>query len=166
MRTALFLVATVLAGAVSAPPAFADASASPGKNAAYASANGFVADAAFDPAVSVTLEKGKRKRVLEVFGSVTDFDGGADLALVPRVNGLSVMEPMRLPAAVTLQAGNLCDAGNACTASSEWWLDLDAAEAANPGVFVGQPLVVELLVSSPFVGETVDVSLRARLQKK
>jgi hypothetical protein len=39
-----------------------------------------------------------------------------------------------------------CDVGVLhCTASGTWWLDLDAAEAANPDVFVGEPLAVELV---------------------
>ena len=31
-----------------------------------------------------------------------------------------------------------------CTLTATWWLDLDAAEVANPGVFINQPLTVTL----------------------
>ena len=48
-----------------------------------------------------------------------------------------------------------------------FWLDLDAAEAANPGVFIGKPLNIELLggaFSSP--DGIYHATLSARMEKK
>jgi hypothetical protein len=39
---------------------------------------------------------------------------------------------------------NPCPAFSSCTMAATWWLDLDAAEAANPGKFIGKPLNIEL----------------------
>jgi hypothetical protein len=58
-----------------------------------------------------------------------------------------------------------CGSGLVCAMVGTWWLDLDAAEAANPGMFIGEPLLIELNAgsSNPTVATA---SLRARLQKK
>jgi hypothetical protein len=54
---------------------------------------------------------------------------------------------------------------NRCSVTGHFWLDLDAAEAAHPGIFINQPLVVELggFGDVTFTGMA---SLRARLVKK
>ncbi len=57
-----------------------------------------------------------------------------------------------------------------CTVSGTWWLDLDAAEVAHPGVFIRQPLTITLLGGTvpgagvPFVPG--DASMSAVLEKK
>ena len=57
-----------------------------------------------------------------------------------------------------------------CQAATEFWLDLDAAEAAHPGQFIGVPLVISLRAEwrgdGPDDPIAVDASLRARLEKK
>jgi len=52
-----------------------------------------------------------------------------------------------------------------------WWLDIDAAETANPGVFVNQPLTITLLggdlTNGTLVGvQPMDISLSAIVVKK
>ena len=52
-----------------------------------------------------------------------------------------------------------------CTGAGHWWLDLDAAEAASPGTFIGKPLVIQLLGGG--AGPLgVSASMSARLEKK
>jgi hypothetical protein len=57
--------------------------------------------------------------------------------VVPTVNGWGV-EPFAR--SVAYCTNGLCD-----STSGSWWLDLDAAEAAHPGVFIGQPLLIRLI---------------------
>jgi hypothetical protein len=81
----------------------------------------------------------------------------------PVINGLAlVMEPTATHLQLSDCPGNSI---NRCTATGLFWLDLDAAEAAHPGVFINQPLVIELwgLGDVAFTGMA---SLRARLVKK
>jgi hypothetical protein len=46
-----------------------------------------------------------------------------------------------------------------CSVSGTWWLDIDAAEAATPRVFVKQPLEIELLGSDPDISATATLSV-------
>lgn len=80
------------------------------------------------------------------------------------VNGLAILEPAELPPNNRVYIGfeeeNL---------SFECWLDLDAAEAAHPGVFVKQPLVIEVDGSFSYPDiplASAAVGLRARPHKK
>ena len=68
--------------------------------------------------------------------------GGGILAMAPIVNGLMIMEPVN--GASTATASTICGTPPfGCSISFQYWLDLDAAEAAHPGVFIKQPLVIE-----------------------
>jgi hypothetical protein len=83
------------------------------------------------------------------------------------VNGMAIMEPTS--GGTTIPAGGAnTSTGN--TVGSEFWLDLDAAEAANHGGFIKQPLTIELQVMWPSLPPTGPLigagSLRARLEKK
>ena len=116
---------------------------SPGKESAFASSADVSPLPNSDPAnplLSVTIEKGKRRRVLVIEATVEDRSSALILLRIgPSVNGVGVQGP---------NASVNCDPANGvtvCTASGVWWLDLDAAEAASPGTFVGQPLVVKLV---------------------
>jgi hypothetical protein len=57
-----------------------------------------------------------------------------------------------------------------CPLSGSWWLDIDTAEAASPGAFVGQPLTVELIgggnTYAPPLASQADVSLTVLLVKR
>ena len=161
------LVAAVLT--LSVAPSHA-ASTSPGKIGVYAST---VSATISDPLATVliaTIAKGKKKRVLEVELAAT-LTGNVPFAglmtMRPIVNGLQLMEPTNAGSTepTTVYCGT---PSNACPLSYEFWLDLDAAEAAHPGMFIKQPLVIEFQLGyaapgGPVVGVA---TLRARLAKK
>jgi hypothetical protein len=51
--------------------------------------------------------------------------------------------------------------------SGHFWVDLDAAETAHPGMFIKQPLVIQMqAVANVAVTAAGNASLRAHLQKK
>jgi hypothetical protein len=55
------------------------------------------------------------------------------------------------------------------TATGTWWLDVDAAEAANPGMFIGKPLNITLSGAEDTGGPSntsLTATLTARVQKK
>ena len=140
-----------------------DATTSPGKNAVHVSQPGVLVGTSFAQLASGTIQKGKRRRILEL--DLTLIDSGSiagSIGVGPVINGLAlVMEP----STTHLQLSDCPGTVNRCTATGLFWLDLDAAEAAHPGVFINQPLVIELwgFADMPFTGMA---SLRARLVKK
>lgn len=156
---------------VSATLALADGTTSPGKQSAYASVSSVVFTGAFASAASVTIERGKKKRVLEVTIMAADeSDVATAVAVRPLVNGLAIMEP-HASSGFDTSAPAVNEACNApsgfCTVVGHWWLDLDAAEVANPGLFINQPLNVDAQVSaSPMAGAAGLISVQARLMKK
>ena len=168
----------VLAGGVTvlAIAALADvgnaATTSPGKTAVYASTAAAVISS--PPTVlTATISKGLKKRVLEVDVSAVLTGGpvGAKLlTLIPTVNGLGILEPINVGS--TVPAMEICgNAPDGCSLSLQYWLDLDTAEADHPGLFVKQPLVIEVQAELQGFGgspasDSGVVSLRARLQKK
>lgn len=168
IRLVLAFAHLVVCGAVAvlgAQPAHA-ASTSPGKNAVYASTTATLIANAPATVVTATIEKGKKKRVLAIDTAATS-TGNANgfLSVVPIVNGLRIAEPTNAGTAVAAVA----ECFSTCTSTSHFWLDLDAAEAAHPGVFIKQPLVVELeatWTSGNTPSLPVAASLGARLQKK
>jgi len=100
---------------------------------------------------AATLAKGLKKRVLVVDATLTT-GGVAPLApfiagMVANVNGVP-MEPVGSP------IGPIMDCGGTgmsplppmfgCTLTASFWMDLDQAETASPGVFIKQPLTVTL----------------------
>ncbi len=128
-----------------------------GKTTAATSASGVAFNT--NPAISVTIEKGKKKRMLLVTGIASAPSTTATVVLWARVNGIE-MEPQD---GVDSAIGVKCD--GACTLTGSWWLDIDAAEAANPGVFVSVPLIVEIeaLSSGTMTGK---FSVTASMVKK
>jgi hypothetical protein len=153
----------VALGLFSAQISSADSDTSPGKSAVYRSQSGVPVTTSFTQLISATIQKGKKKRVLDV--DLTLIDTGSSAGFIgvgPVINGLAlVMEPT----ATHLQLADCPGTTNRCTATGQFWLDLDAAEAAHPGVFINQPLVIELWGFGD-VAFTGMASLRARLQKK
>ena len=107
--------------------------------------------------VSATIAKGKSKTVLEVDVVATDTTG-ANPGVVAQVAVNSV--------AAEPTSNQIADCNTVCTLASQWWLDLDAAEAAHPGMFKGQPLVITVRIFSFSATSTADISLRARMEKK
>lgn len=177
-RRSAFDTATVLALVLSiwTADAASAASTSPGKNSAFESATG-VSLATYSNRLTATIAKGKRKTVLAI--EATYSDGAA----YPTPVGMRVLGMQVLVNGVTAQPNPfgfyqyLTDCGFAdtdlvaCSVAGTFWIDIDAAELANPGVFVGQPLVVDLmagdLAGGSLVGVTpMDASLTVRVQKK
>jgi hypothetical protein len=132
----------------------ADGSISSGKTTVAATQSGLALDTS--PTLSLTIEKGKKKRVLLVTGTAfTNFSSGS-ISVSVQANGL----PMG-PASSIVQRCNSA----ACAVSGTFWLDIDAAEAANPGVFANLPVNVVGTFSANAV-TSGNASLTATLVKK
>jgi len=87
--------------------------------------------------VSATIGKGRAKRALSIHATLNIRGAGATVVgILPRVNGVSA-EPNRVVTDCTSHAE--------CSVSGNWYLDVDAAELANPDAFVNEPLLVELI---------------------
>jgi hypothetical protein len=160
-------VALLMVGGLVTKPARA-ASTSPGKNSAFESSdfgNGDMPQAV-TTLLTATLLKGKKKHVLVVEATLSSGTSPVPSYLFLRatVNGFP-MEP--------LDSGLLDDVLQACNngpciLSPTWWLDLDAAELAHPGMFIKQPLTVTLLGGEGFPAPQLDskATMSVRLQKK
>jgi hypothetical protein len=162
MRSFAALVAGgALALAWGAPPAFA-ASTSPGKSSAFASGSLSPLGANPTTLLTATIAKGRKRRVLAIEATVGTESGAAGvLEMRPLVNDVAADGPI---VSVACQPTLVH-----CSMTGTWWLDLDAAEAANPGVFVKQPLEVRL-VGGTLAGGDPDISaygtLSVRLESK
>src|SRR5262245_36338154 len=107
-----------------APSERGDSTTSPGKNAVYVSQSGVPVGTAFAPLISGTIQKGKKKRVVEVDLTLIDTGNSAGaIGVGPKINGLAlVMEPT----ATHLQLSDCPGTSiNRCTATGLFWLDLD-----------------------------------------
>ncbi len=63
--------------------------------------------------------------------------------------------------------GPTCDLSLTCLVEGSGWLDLDQAEAEQPGVFIGSPLEIELRGSvTATLDAMADVSLLAQLIRR
>lgn len=158
LRTALVMprdclvvtvVAALLAGVVSGGASRASAaSPSPGKTSAFASSDfGGTGDIpfAFTTLLSASIAKGKSKSVLVINGMLSSGSSLATSTFYLRVSVNGVWAEPQTFGTVSLIAQG-CGVGGSrmCTLTGTWWLDLDAAELANPGSFKGKPLEVVL----------------------
>jgi hypothetical protein len=146
--------------ALAPPSARGSASSSPGKNAAAASLDGV--NLKTFPTVSVQILKGKKKRLLIVTGMFSGYAAAQQsINLGLRVNGIDI-EPYD-----TNNSRIITDfCVGFCTLSGTWWLDLDAAEAAHPGMFNNVPLDVQLRTDSHITDVTGKISVTATMEKK
>jgi hypothetical protein len=83
-----------------------------------------------------TIAKGKKKTVLRVDASFrgTSVSTGNDCSVNMTVNGIGMNG-----------AGGYYNTPAPCiSVTGSFWLDIDAAEAANPGMFINQPLTITL----------------------
>jgi hypothetical protein len=149
-------------------------STSPGKNAAFEAATGNVLTV-YLPKLTATIEKGKKRTVLAIEAGYTDgpyapIYGVRSLGLGVTVNGVAIQPNPASAQQNVIDCGLTDTAPAACTIVGTFWLDIDAAEAANPGVFVGQPL--SIVMSAGHVGggpppaNPMDATLTVRVQKK
>jgi hypothetical protein len=150
-------------------------SVSPGKNAAFVSATGVLTTYTTQPVA--TIAKGRRNTVLAIEASYSDGAsyptpaGMRVLGMQVYVNGVGVQPNPFGTYEFLTDCGFVDTDSNACSVTGTWWLDIDAAELANPGQFVGQPLTVSLmagdLAAGPLVGIVpMDTSLTVRVTKK
>ena len=145
----------------------ASGQSSTGKQAAFASATGITlndGNTGVAPLLTVELLKGKKKSAVAVEGALqVDISQPSLPSLEVHVNGVSANGP-----AVSTDCKFV--AVQRCTLAGTWWLDLDVAEAASPGSFVGKLLTVELIgganTVAPPTNPTADVTMTARLVKK
>ena len=159
-------VLAVLATLMTATPSSAQSYSLSGKKSAYAmvpygAANGGGPMPSADVSlVSVSITKGLKKNVLVVHGELTGRGNGNASAV--RINAAVNGHGMEGETAY----GN-CGGSEGCSATGSWFLDLDAAEAAFPGSFIGQTLTIELVggdAANP--GRTGTINLVAELVKK
>ena len=117
------------------------------KNAAAAT---FFAPFTGDDTITATIDKGKKKRLLIANASALIRDSievgnYCDLILTLTAKGVRMMAETGSGHAQTS-----CDCSTfgciGCTLNATAYLDLDAAEAANPGLFVKQAIDVELAI--------------------
>jgi len=176
VRVATFVTALGLAGAAIA----ADASSGPGKLSARATRTTFSfpkfsLTECPGSVLSVELAKGLHKRLL-VADATIQVTGVSDLQTVGyaatfKVNGHR-MQPTD-PGWETSFGGSGFIPEHFGTegtgqpgVSGTAWMDLDAAEAAFPGEFIGKKLTVELLMCNWTSNADGNVSLGARLDRK
>jgi hypothetical protein len=117
--------------------------------------------------LSGTIQRGKGHRVLVIQAMVGSVTPGEDASIHPLVNGVACEPSDELgnPTSATITCPS--DATFGCNATGTWWLDLDAAEAAHPGAFIGKPLAIELIAgthNADGIGVFADMSVR--LEKK
>jgi hypothetical protein len=146
--------------------ALGDASTAPGKASVFASkASVAASNSGFGSVLTASITKGKKKQVLMVDAYLSDRSNvtGADNCVRVLVNGIDVLEPQT--GIGSAQACEKCDTVFDCHIAGQFWLDLDAAETAHPGMFINQPLSLDLQAFSD-AGDAVDVSLRAVMVKK
>ena len=151
MRAPVTWATIVLLFSLTAAPVFAaDATTSPGKTSVFVAhqSSGY-ADICCQVKLNATINRGRRHEVLRIDGtfkavntfgcSPTDVD-----MFPPQVNGI-IVNPDALGGWISAVAH--CDPSvHVCpTITGTYWLDLDAAEAANPGMFIGKPLNITLL---------------------
>jgi len=161
------LVALFMLGLLGVRPTRA-ASTGPGKKSAFESSDfsgGGDIPAGVSPLLTATIVKGKKKNVLvvEAMLSTGASSSSSYLYLRTDVNGYEI-EPLSGGSSEVLTDCN----GTPCTLTAAWWLDLDAAEAAHPGVFINQPLTVTLRggEGSPSPQSDGKVTMSVHLQKK
>lgn len=143
---------------------------SPGKNAVFVSASNLsLPTSGTATLLTGQITKGKKKTVLAIeamLTSIGQFSGPRTDTISPTVNGITV-EPASSALAL-VNCPTISSTSFACTVTGTWWLDIDAAEAAHAGMFVGQPLNITLTGSE--IGGVGDsgliATLTARVQKK
>ena len=118
--------------------------------------------------VSGTLARGQKRTALRLDGSA-DFqtNGSGGVAGVNfTVNGIAFYGGV---GGFLGETSVPCPSGSTiCGVTWTYWIDIDAAEASNPGVFIDQPLVITLLPvtnSSPN-GSAYKASFSAQVVKK
>ena len=143
------IAAIALSVGVGVPLALADGNTSPGNNAVFASKAGVSLPGCNTTTIlKATIKSGKSKHVLMVQammlfeGQLSPVTGPVEIGARPNVNGIW-MEPSA--GATHFSISQQCPVNvTFCTVNGTFWLDLDAAEDAHKGMFVGKPLNITL----------------------
>jgi hypothetical protein len=157
----LVFFAVVLLGIVALAPAAGAQDTAGGRNSAFAEVYIFDLPPPGDaPAAELTIPRGKAKRMLLADATMVSNEfGPTTISVGVLVNGI----PLHSADAAVAN----CSTGEfACTASGHWWMDLDTAEAANPGLLIGQPLVLRFYAAEATGTGAAGLSVRAWMQKK
>jgi hypothetical protein len=142
---------------------------SPGKSSVFASGYGFTLAEFPGNTLSGTISKGKKKTVLVIHTMIHSTPGvPVHLIGTVSVNGQPTEPKMGLGGFIS---GQDCRANNSigCTLTDVRWFDIDAAEAANPGAFVGLPLVIDFsggVLNGAGAGAIGFSSMTVQVQKK
>ncbi len=116
-----------------------------------------------------TLAKGIAKAVVRVEASANVFLIGknfGELSLGASVNGVTDSDPN---GEIAFFRTSCAPDGFLCSVTGTFWFDLDALEAAYPGTFLGQPLVISVGGGSPYdtgQGWPYGITFSAALEKK
>jgi hypothetical protein len=155
-----------------APLAWADATTSPGKNSVFVSAGNLTLPPQRVDAIlaKATITKGRKDTVIAVEAMVSKVGSTGfpvSVIIFPMINGVPV-EPVRGDGIAEVNCPAATSRADYCSTTGTWWLDIDAAEAANPGMFIGKPLAIELEgAESTGNGDSGEIAtLTARVQKK
>ena len=138
---------------------------SPGKSSVSVSNSGNLDGVGNTVVLHGQIAKGKAKTVLQINATVT-VGSSANLAGVYLAAGVNLADP--LPANYI---ESQCDTASIrqCTESATFWLDIDAAETASPGGFVGQPLNIAVAGGNAANDATAlgySISFSAQVMKK
>ena len=160
-------IVCVLSLALALVSGAASAQSTGGKNSAFIADGGLTlpdGPTGVATLLQVTLPKGRKKSVVSVTGALqVDISTPSLPSLEVHVNGVLAMGPI-----VSVDCKYV--AVNRCPLAGSWYLDLDLAELANPGMFIGQQLVVELVgganTFSPPIAATGEAEMSVQLVKK
>lgn len=126
------------------------------------------------PLVTTSLAKGLKHNTLNINATIdvsyTPKSAPNSLEGFVKVNGFGYPDilPYVYTGATCTPLGDGTGSYAGCHLSHTWWLDLDVAEAAHPGAFIGQPIVVELGAywdAAPPTGGNVTAGLTVELKK-
>ena len=154
----LLMVGSVIAG---------DTTTSPGRNSVHVSTIAVALPAGVETVMLAgTIVRGKHGQVLTVDASVGSVAPGEAGSFRPRVNGVAFETTDDFGTGSS--ASIICASPGVygCTGTGHWWIDLDAAEAAHPGTFIGKPLSIELVGGGLGGPIGVSANMSARLEKK
>ncbi len=167
MRT-IFIAGIAGLAALVASSASAQTFAS-GRTFAFASSGPNVVALTDQGWTTATIAKAKRKHVLVIDGSVS-YTGNSDIQFLDVFTRVFTPTSNEISADGGYYQTDCSGAffGGSCTVSGHWWLDIDAAEAAEPGKWVNQSVTVDLQGGVLPMGEGSNGShtLRVMMLKK
>jgi len=165
MRKLSFTLMSLLAIGALCSQAQATVDTISGKNSTFFAASGEPCVAGQNIDLSGSIQKGKKKRVLTIdLTAQVDSSPASNNSLKGFlfVNGFA--DIVKASSFFTDNNGDC----SLCETTGHFFVDLDAAEALHPGMFIGQPLTLSGQVQnqSSTSGTTCDVTLTARMEVK